>query len=480
MAAENHLFNHNRLQCFNDAVFSIVSTILVLPIRKLELKSGKESLQEQIDARWPQLIVYLAGFLVIAAVWESHVLRFRVFSRVDDVLIWLNLASLLFTSFLPFTCALEGTFPLKYLPMLLVCGNLMVLEILEVVMIVYAFHRHELLEQGLKELSEEQRMERRNYMLLKKLVNPTLYILAGVLSLAELRIAWTLMVIVILSPCINRLIGYLYCKFLSLRLGRRDFDRTFGNYIDKDRVEFFSDGVFAIVSTLLVLDITAENFPTKHEVAEKGIQATVGGMKSQILTYGGTFVMVALLCFVHHSLLHCVKNMNQLMLICNNISLAFVGLAPLISATLDKYAGHGNQDSRLAVQMSTAIVFMASIMQALMFTIALWNGPSSLHPLLPRAHYYLVSKLAIIPCVTILVYCVGFTSASATDNVYHIGVGLTPLIFILSKVAFVCWSRRHARPRQVLGDLPEDARGSGETSANEDEELQNTADSVSL
>ena len=453
-----NFFDHKRLQGFNDAVFSIVSTILVLPVRKLEFASDKESLRHQVDDKWPQLLVYLTGFLVIAAVWESHVLRFRLFSRVDDVLIWLNLASLLFTSFLPFTCALVGTFPRKFLPMLLISANLLMLEILETIMIAYVFHHHDILVQELKELPEEERKKQRNNMLLKKLVNPVLYVLAALLSLAYLPIAWALMLIVILTPCTNRLIG----------------NRMFGGHIDKERVEFFSDGVFAIVSTLLILDITAENFPSKHEVAEKGIQATLKGMHSQFLTYGGTFVMVALLCFVHHSLLHCIKKMNQLMLICNNISLAFVGLAPLISAILDVYAGHGNRDSQLAVQISTAFIFMASVMQVVLFLVALWLGRNSLDPcghprLAPHAHNYLVSKLAIIPCVTMLVFFAGFANPSITDDIYHISVGLTPLIFILFKALYVWWNRHLARLvlQEALHDEPDAGPTDEETPADD-------------
>ena len=458
----SRFIDHTRLQCFNDAVFSIVSTILVLPIRKVEIEHDeRKSLREQVDEKWPQLLVYLTGFLVIASVWQSHVLRFHLFSHVDDVLIWLNLASLLFTSFLPFTCALIGTFPWKYLPMLLISANLLVLEILEVAIIVYVFHQHELLTPELKALSAAERKRTRNGLLKKKLVNPALFILAGVLSLAYLPIGWAMLLVVILTPCINRLIG---------------IRRLAGNHIHKERVEFFSDGVFAIVSTLLILDITAENFPSKHEVAQIGIQATLKGMQSDFLTYGGTFVMVALLCFVHHSLLHCIKELNQVMLICNNLSLAFVGLAPLISALLDKFAGHGDRDSQLAVQISTALVFAASIMQVALFLVALWGGQGrGLHPhghpsADPDAHNYLVAKLSIIPVVTMVVFFSGFTSGVATDLVYHVCIGLTPVVFLLSRAAFVLRTRWPARrmAHAVLNEPPD--RPTEETPKKENDE----------
>ena len=91
MTEEVDLFHLKRLQCFNDAVFAIVATILVLPLRKLEEAAVESSsLEDQLEDKWPRLLIYLVGFLVICAVWESHVLRFRILSQVDDVLVWFN------------------------------------------------------------------------------------------------------------------------------------------------------------------------------------------------------------------------------------------------------------------------------------------------------------------------------------------------------------------------------------------------------
>ena len=440
------LYHLNRLQCFNDAVFAIVATILVLPIRKLE-EGAKENvtLADQLNDMWPQLVIYLVGFLVICAVWESHVLRFRILSRVDDVLVWFNLASLLFTSFLPFTCALEGIFTKKYLPMMLICGNLLILEILEFIMIVYAFHHPALLDQEFENLTPYEIKQRMKLMLVKKAVNPVLYVLAGALSLAEIYIALVVVAIVVVSPCINRLAGVVYRKLWRVHLTGSEFDRMFGNFVDKERVEFFSDGLFAIVSTLLVLDITAEDFPTKKEVDHEGIQQAILYMKSEIFTYGATFVVVALLWFTHHSLFHYIEKLNQVMLVCNNISLAFVGLSPLINVTLNRYAGHDQPDSRLAVQTGAIIVFMASIFQGIVFIIALLKGPGYLDSradprLSSRAHSYLALKLSIIPLVTFVVYIVATlcSTASVSDDVYHIAAGLTPVIFIFLKIIVSC------------------------------------------
>ena len=459
MTEKVDLFHLKRLQCFNDAVFAIVATILVLPLRKLEEAAvGSSSLEDQLKDKWLQLLIYLVGFLVICAVWESHVLRFRILSQVDDVLVWLNLGSLLFTSFLPFTCALEGMFTKKYLPMMLICGNLLILEVLEVIMIVYAFHQPRLLDRDFENLSQQEIKQRMKLMLLKKAVNPFLYILAGAISLARIQLALVVVAIVIISPCINRLVGVIYLKFTPVYLTESESDRMFGNFIDKERVESFSDGLFAIVSTLLILDITVEDFLTQAKVNFTDIGETLSDMKPEIFTYGATFVVVALLWFTHHSLFHYIERLNQVMLVFNNISLAFVGLSPLINVTLDRYAGNDNPDSRLAVQVAAIIVFMASITQGVVFIIALCKGPNYLESradprVASRTHSYLALKLAIIPLMTFLVYIAATVcpNASLSDDVYHIVAGLTPVIFILMKLVFSCyWDSCRCRRQAVL------------------------------
>ena len=440
------LFDLKRLQCFNDAVFAIVATILVVPLRRPEEKGTEgASLADQLSGKWRELVVYFSGFLVICAVWKLHVLRFRILSRVDDVLVWFNLTSLLFTSLLPFTCALEGRFTEKYLPLMLICGNLLILEILEFFMIIYAFHHKSLLDEEFEHLTAPEIRQRMKLILVKKAINPFLYISAGALSLAKVQIGLVVINLVIIAPCMSPFVGYIYCKLSRLRLTNNEFDRIFGNFIENERVEFFSDGIFAIVSTLLVLDITAEHFPSDSKVNREGIQQTLLDMKSDLFSYGATFVVVALLWFTHHSLFHGLEKINQVMVICNNVSLAFVGLSPLINVTLSHFVGHGTPDGRLAVQCGAVILFLASITQVIVLCIALWKGSSSLKHcadphLSPRSHCYLMIKLSIIPAMTFLVF-ISVTlcpNISFADNVYHICAGLTPLIFIVMKIVFSC------------------------------------------
>ena len=444
MADQRDLVHLNRLKCFNDAVFAIVSTILILPIRRLE-ESSNHDLKTELDDRWVQLVVYFIAFLVICSVWESHVHRFKILAHVDDILVWLNLTSLMFTSFLPFVCALEGKYPKKYLPIVLICGDMFMVEILEVVMIYYSFRQEYLLIDELQELPKEQQRERRDYMLAKKLLNPLLYILAASLSTINAITAWVLISIVIITPCIHRFIGFVFRKCRAIRVAGADFDLMFGNYIDTERVECFSDGVFSIVATLLVLDITTENFPKESDVTRDGIDITVLNMWPKFLVYTANFIVIALLWFIHHSLFHCIKTMNQIMLVFNNISLSFIGFFPFIVAILNRFADnpyHTDASTKLGVQFGSVAIFTASLSQAVVFVVALWKGPTHLEPkvnpsISKSSHCYLALKLTIIPLISLLVYYSTFChSYKAIYITFHAAVFVTPFLFLALKLSF--------------------------------------------
>ena len=144
-----------RLQAFSDAVFATAATLLIIPIRKFEMESG-ETLKEALIKRWPQMLVFIIGFLVICAVWESHIIRFRVVSKVDDIIVFLTLLSLMVTTFLPFTIALEGSFEEYEISIIFNCAVLLVLKVIEVIIFIYAFKNPKLLSERFKQLEPQE------------------------------------------------------------------------------------------------------------------------------------------------------------------------------------------------------------------------------------------------------------------------------------------------------------------------------------
>jgi uncharacterized membrane protein len=102
MAEENP---NGRLIALTDGVLSIAMTLLVLDVRLPESaeKLGNGALWQALVGIWPQIFSYGLSFLVIAALWLTHVQKFRHVRRTSAPLVWLHVLFLLLVGFVPFT-----------------------------------------------------------------------------------------------------------------------------------------------------------------------------------------------------------------------------------------------------------------------------------------------------------------------------------------------------------------------------------------
>ena len=96
-----------RILALSDGVFAIAMTLLVLEIA-IPATTSDTHLPKALLELWPRYLAYFLSFVVIARFWVAHHLTFRLISRYDTVLVWLNLLLLLFVAFLPFPTAVLG------------------------------------------------------------------------------------------------------------------------------------------------------------------------------------------------------------------------------------------------------------------------------------------------------------------------------------------------------------------------------------
>ena len=459
-------YDAGRLQAFSDAVSAIVATILILPLRNV-LKSNDDSFVDYLQSHQSLIIVYFVAFLVICSIWESHIMRWIVISCVDDVLVWLNITSLLFVSFLPFVVRLIGQYTEKKIPLVLGCGLLLVLELMEMIMIYYTFSQHRLLRAELKNALPFELHQKRNHILKRKLLNPVLYIFAAGLSYVNVKISWAFIILVIITPCINRLIEVIIYKIRFVQEEQHIF--LYENIICKERVECFTDGVYSIVATLLVLDITVDHFPSEGDVEKQGMRKTLSHMRSEYLTYVGTFAVCGILWFVHHSLFYSLKKVNYLMMIINNISLSCVGTLPFLVSILNKYVNDEHNSDRHAIQFGCLIVGVAGLSQFMIFTIALGNSQRYLtHHVIPigsrtASHNYLVIKLLIIPMMAIIIFGTSFAGMFEAYVTYHVLVFATPFVFMLVKFLYFKIMRNQVLIMSIIQDEQPEWTNQGST-----------------
>ena len=105
--------NKGRFEAFTDGVFAIVITLLVLGLALPEFKAAptEGELAHALLHLWPALLAYALSFAVIGIMWQNHHALFRLVRGVDRRTVFLNLALLGLTAFIPFSTSVLGAHP---------------------------------------------------------------------------------------------------------------------------------------------------------------------------------------------------------------------------------------------------------------------------------------------------------------------------------------------------------------------------------
>jgi uncharacterized membrane protein len=93
------------------------------------------------------------------------------------------------------------------------------------------------------------------------------------------------------------------------------------------RVEAFSDGVFAIAITLLVLEIRVPE-DTAHLLRE------LGNLWSSYLAYVISFLLIGLIWANHHVMFEHIRRTDRMLLFLNTLLLMNVAFLPFVTAVL--------------------------------------------------------------------------------------------------------------------------------------------------
>ena len=101
--------------------------------------------------------------------------------------------------------------------------------------------------------------------------------------------------------------------------------------MNKQRLEAFSDGVFAIAITLLILTIKVP------DVSPDALGAALVQQLPQVATYVLSFFVVALYWLAHHRMSHVVKQVDGTFVWLNMLWLLFVSVLPFPAALLARY-----------------------------------------------------------------------------------------------------------------------------------------------
>jgi uncharacterized membrane protein len=133
-----------------------------------------------------------------------------------------------------------------------------------------------------------------------------------------------------------------------------------------DRLKALTDGVIAIVITLLVLELTV---PVVSEIpGSAGLWPELRSLWREVLGYTVSFFVVGILWLYHHNVFRYVRRANGTLLTLNVFFLFAVSITPFSSALVTS-----NPDERLAAIIYGSSVFLAAASCAAMFSYASWG-----------------------------------------------------------------------------------------------------------
>jgi uncharacterized membrane protein len=118
------------------------------------------------------------------------------------------------------------------------------------------------------------------------------------------------------------------------------------NAVEFSRIVAFSDGVFSIAITLLVLNLTIEPGLPSHELAHE-----LWEKHEPLLAYAISFAVIARFWFVHHGFFSDVTAFDGKLIGLNMLYLGWLVLIPFSSQVLGEYGG----------QLPSLVVYSANL-----------------------------------------------------------------------------------------------------------------------
>jgi len=111
--------------------------------------------------------------------------------------------------------------------------------------------------------------------------------------------------------------------------------------LSKNRIEALTDGIFAVVMTLLVLDISVRQISSHYNIgsvaAETELLKRLFDLWPKILSFGISFVILAMYWVAHHRQFHYIKQSNRALIWINIMFLMATCLVPFSTSLLGEY-----------------------------------------------------------------------------------------------------------------------------------------------
>ena len=209
------------------------------------------------------------------------------------------------------------------------------------------------------------------------------------------------------------------------------------------RVEAFSDGVFAIIITLLVLDL---HVPRRDELDDHSLATVLLQQWPLYLSYALSFLQVGVVWINHHTMFHYIQRSDHVLLFHNLMLLLCTALLPFTTAIFAEYGLAIRSDIQVA-----AFIYSAALGAAGIFFNLVWRHALSANLVNPHADSNRLHALSWHWIFMPVFYSIAFVLTFISPYLSVVTYALLLLYYALPGPSMIRWmTGRRARSIKVL------------------------------
>lgn len=178
---------------------------------------------------------------------------------------------------------------------------------------------------------------------------------------------------------------------------------------DTSRIEAFSDGVFAIAITLLVLELKVP-----EEIAEGTLWAHLRADWPQFGAYLTSFAIIGVMWVNHHSMFNQIVRADRGLMFLNLLLLLWTALLPFPTALVSRFLLDSGPDAHVAAAVYSANLTLAAIAFSLIWGYVVRRGRLLARPMAPAAERASILRFSVGTFVYAATIGLSFVSAPLT------------------------------------------------------------------
>ena len=197
--------------------------------------------------------------------------------------------------------------------------------------------------------------------------------------------------------------------------------------LGKNRIEALSDGVFAIVMTILVFNFKVPELPADAQNVQ--LTPALLALWPKFVTYGISFLSLGVFWIGHHMMYHTIQKADRTLLWLNIFFFMFVSILPFSASVVDAFL-----QTQIAPLFFGANIAMIGWLLVLQWVYAS-HQPDMMAPFVtPEFRTLVKNRILLAPAATTLTMLICFWSVEISLVIYLL---VLPLYMLPGKLARV-------------------------------------------